>query len=88
MKHIFDDDDPRLAKGLSHPVRVQILRILQDRIASPNDLAVEIGAPLGNVSYHVRFLARLGLIELTGTRPRRGAIEHFYRAAGGIALGD
>jgi hypothetical protein len=32
------------------------------------------------VSHHVRTLARIGAIELVRTRPRRGAVEHFYRA--------
>ena len=49
-------------------------------MASPSELAEELGEPLGNVSYHVRNLADLGCIELVGTTPRRGALEHHYRA--------
>jgi DNA-binding transcriptional ArsR family regulator len=86
MKQISEIDDPRLVKGLAHPLRIAILRVLQDRVASPSEIAEEIDAPLGNVSYHVRFLARVGLIELTGTRPRRGAVEHYYRALGRVAV--
>ncbi len=82
MKPITHFDDPRIVKGLAHPLRVQILRVLQDRIASPSVIAEELEAPLGNVSYHVRFLARVGLIELSSTEPRRGAVEHYYRAVG------
>jgi len=80
MKQITEIDDARLVKGLAHPLRIAILRALEDRTASPSEIAEEIEAPLGNVSYHVRFLARLGLVELAGTRPRRGAVEHYYRA--------
>ncbi|MBV9817421.1 MAG: helix-turn-helix domain-containing protein [Solirubrobacterales bacterium] len=82
MKPITEIDDPRLVKGLAHPLRIHILRVLQDRVASPSEIAEELGAPLGNVSYHVRFLVRVGLIELAGTQPRRGAVEHYYRAIG------
>ncbi len=82
MKQITDIDDPRLVKGLAHPLRIHILRVLEDRVASPSEIAAELDAPLGNVSYHVRFLARMGLIELSGTEPRRGAVEHYYRAVG------
>jgi DNA-binding transcriptional ArsR family regulator len=82
MKPITEIDDPRLVKGLAHPLRIQILRALENRVASPSEIAIELGAPLGNVSYHVRFLARVGLIELAGTEPRRGAVEHYYRAGG------
>jgi DNA-binding transcriptional ArsR family regulator len=82
MKAITEIDDPRLVKGLAHPLRIHILRVLEDRVASPSEIAEEIDAPLGNVSYHVRFLARVGLIELSSTKPRRGAVEHYYRAVG------
>jgi DNA-binding transcriptional ArsR family regulator len=69
-------------KALAHPLRVQILSTLEDRIASPSDLATELGAPLGNVSYHVRTLADLGLVKLVKRRTRRGAVEHYYQARG------
>ena len=86
MMHITEIDDPRLVKGLAHPLRIHILRVLETRVASPSEIAEEIGAPLGNVSYHVRFLARVGLIELTSTKPRRGAVEHYYRAVGRVSV--
>jgi DNA-binding transcriptional ArsR family regulator len=80
MKPRSDISDPRVIKALTHPLRVQILRALEERIASPSELADEIGAPLGNVSYHVRQLHALGLIKLVKKTPRRGAIEHHYKA--------
>ncbi|MGH2876038.1 MAG: ArsR/SmtB family transcription factor [Solirubrobacteraceae bacterium] len=85
---ITEIDDPRLVKGLAHPLRIQILRALENRVASPSEIAEELGAPLGNVSYHVRFLAGVGLIELTSTRPRRGAVEHYYRAVARVQVND
>src|SRR3954447_9229621 len=73
--------DPDLAKALSHPLRQRILeRLNADGEASPNELEGVVGAPLGNVAYHVRMLVGLGCVELTHTRPRRGALEHYYRA--------
>jgi DNA-binding transcriptional ArsR family regulator len=72
--------DRRLAKALSHPLRAHVLSILNERVASPNEIAGELKEPLGNVSYHVKTLAEMGCIELVRTEPRRGAIEHFYRA--------
>jgi DNA-binding transcriptional ArsR family regulator len=72
--------DPRLAKALSHPMRTRILTILNERVASPNEIAEMIGERLPNVSYHVRALQELGCIELVRTAQRRGAIEHYYRA--------
>ena len=72
--------EPDVVKALAHPLRVRILNILDERTASPVEIARELDVPLGNVSYHVRTLARLKLIKIVGRRQRRGAIEHFYRA--------
>lgn len=73
-------EDPRLIKALSHPLRVRILALLEERTASPVKLADLLGADLGVVSYHVRRLEQFGLIELVKETPRRGAVEHHYRA--------
>jgi DNA-binding transcriptional ArsR family regulator len=74
------DVDARVIKALAHPLRVRILAVLEQRAASPSEIAEELGAPLGNVSYHVRQLAALKLIRLIRRTPRRGAIEHHYKA--------
>jgi DNA-binding transcriptional ArsR family regulator len=70
----------QLAKALAHPLRVRILASLHRGISSPNQLSQELGEPLGNVSYHVKTLLEFDCIELVKTEPRRGAVEHFYRA--------
>jgi hypothetical protein len=54
--------------------------MLENRVASPHEIAAELGAPLSNTSYHVRRLRTLGLIELVERVVRRGAVEHRYRA--------
>jgi DNA-binding transcriptional ArsR family regulator len=75
-----DITDPRIAKAYAHPLRIHILGMLDDRVASPSEIASELDAPLTHVSYHVRQLASLGLIKLVRTTPRRGAVEHHYTA--------
>ncbi len=67
-------------KAMSHPLRASILRILNERTASPAELARELGDHLHNVSYHTKRLEQLGCIELVKERHVRGAVEHFYRA--------
>ena len=79
-RQTMDLVDPRLAKALSHPMRTRILAILNERVASPNEISEMIDERLPNVSYHVRALLDLGCIELVDTAQRRGAIEHYYRA--------
>ena len=73
-------DDPRYVKALGHPLRVRILAMLEEEISSPVQLSKKLGAPLGTVAYHVRTLHELGLLVETGTTPRRGAVEHHYKA--------
>jgi DNA-binding transcriptional ArsR family regulator len=78
----------QLAKALAHPLRVRILSALHQGISSPNQLAQELKEPLGNVSYHVKTLLEYDCIELVKTEPRRGAVEHFYRATDRAFLSD
>jgi DNA-binding transcriptional ArsR family regulator len=72
--------DQRIMKALSHPLRVRMLTLLHQKVASPSELADELDEPLGNVSYHMRFLADLKMVKLVRTEPRRGAVEHYYEA--------
>jgi DNA-binding transcriptional ArsR family regulator len=81
--------DARIAKVLSHPMRPRILEILTKRgEASPNEIAKELVASLGSVSYHVRILRDEGWLELVRTEGRRGAVEHFYRTTEAPFLDD
>lgn len=75
-----ETSEARIAKALAHPLRARILARLGERVASPGDLAIELDAPLGVVSYHVRMLRDYNCVELVRTEPRRGALQHFYRA--------
>jgi DNA-binding transcriptional ArsR family regulator len=72
--------DQRLVKALAHPLRVEILGILNERMASPNELSKELDEGLSQVSYHVKVLKDFDCIEMVKTEPRRGAVEHYYRA--------
>jgi DNA-binding transcriptional ArsR family regulator len=80
--------DQRVVKALSHPLRTRILQLLSEGVASPNEMAKALGEPLGNVSYHVRILLAHECIELVETKPRRGALEHFYRPLMRPILGE
>lgn len=72
--------DSTLAAIVAHPTRVKCLSILAERRASPNEIATELEEDVGHVSYHIRKLLSLGVIELVDERKVRGAVEHFYRA--------
>jgi DNA-binding transcriptional ArsR family regulator len=72
--------DQRLVRAMGHQVRVQALIILNERVASPNEISKELGESVGHVSYHIKVLKECECIELVDTAPRRGAMEHYYRA--------
>ena len=80
MTKSIDITDPTVAKAYSHPLRIEILGLLDNRVASPRQLANELGTGLSATSYHVRQLAALKLIRLVRRRQVRGAIEHYYTA--------
>jgi DNA-binding transcriptional ArsR family regulator len=79
MKPLTDITDTETVKALSHPLRIQILRLLEEKDGSPVEIATTLGLPVNRVSYHMRQLARFDLIKLVKTTPRRGAVEHHYR---------
>jgi DNA-binding transcriptional ArsR family regulator len=68
--------------ALAHPTRLRIIDELRDGDAlSPKQLSGRIipATALANLAHHTRELAALGVLEPAGTRPARGALEHFYR---------
>jgi DNA-binding transcriptional ArsR family regulator len=72
--------DERIAKALNHPLRTQILVILNERVGSPRELVPLVGAPLPTVAYHVRVLLKYGCIEVVNQEQVRGALKTRYRA--------
>lgn len=88
MKRYQDIADPSLAKALAHPLRTRILSALENRTASPSELAEEFDAPLGVVSYHVRRLHALRFLKLVKRVARRGAVEHYYTTVAGPRITD
>jgi DNA-binding transcriptional ArsR family regulator len=88
MTEITTIDDPRYVKAMSHPLRVRILAMLQERTATPVQLAEWLDARLGTVAYHVRTLHRFGLVELVDETRVRGAVAHHYRAKQRPVLSD
>lgn len=88
MKPFQDITDPSVAKALAHPLRSRILAVLEQRTASPSQLASELDVPLGVLSYHVRRLSALGFLKLVNRVRRRGAVEHYYTATDKPRISD
>lgn len=78
-----------LITALNHPLRRAILRVFLSKgtkrspaVLSPKELAEIIGAPLPNVSYHVRELVEPGGLKLVATEQVRGSVKHSYEPDG------
>lgn len=70
----------KIFKALSHPLRCQILTLLDERVASPKEIAELLGEELRVVCRHVNDLKKAECIELVATDNRRGGTQHFYKA--------
>jgi DNA-binding transcriptional ArsR family regulator len=76
------DPERALIFCLRHPLRRELLKLYvkEAERLSPKQLSDFTKKHLSLVGYHVRELAKHGAVELVGTEPRRGSVEHFYRA--------
>ncbi len=78
-KHLKRVVDPTLARAFTHPLRGHVWATLCEKgVASPKQIAAEIGIEVSEVSYHFRALHRRRLIELVRIERTRGVPEHFY----------
>lgn len=69
-----------LFEALQQPLRRDALAYLQEhRTGSASEIARAVGAPVGRVSYHVRRLADLGLIEEIQRVQRRGVMMRIFQ---------
>lgn len=76
---------PEQFKALSHPLRHQILGLLNQRAATLGQLADALGCLKGTVSHHLRVLEAAGLARVLRTRPVRGGTEQYWGRTAWIA---
>lgn len=75
-------------KALSHPLRIAILEVLYEKVASPKELGESFDVEVTTISYHCRTLLGAGYIEEVRRVRRRGAQEHFYRTTPQSSFGS
>lgn len=87
MEAVSSSEPPDLSEGellaaLEHPTRVHALMVLNERAASAAELGREVGQPSDHVSYHLKRLMKLGMIEpvQVADAPGRRATGRYYRA--------
>lgn len=77
-KHPKDEEE--LWRAIAHPLRRALFKLCLEAESpiSPKRLSELADDDLSNVSYHVRTLAKCGVIEVVAEQPVRGATAHFY----------
>jgi DNA-binding transcriptional ArsR family regulator len=74
--------DPRVLRAIAHPLRTDIFFELYSRGSGrAADLAVALGVPANQVSFHLRTLAKYGLIE-EAPEEARDRRDRVWRPAG------
>lgn len=71
-------DTPAELKAIAHPVRTQILQLLEDEPASAKRLSDVLGMTHGKVGHHLKVLERAGFIEVVEERKVRAVTERFF----------
>ena len=69
-----------LIVAAKHPMRADILSLLNEGTYATRELSEILGEPVNNVAYHVKALFEAGAIELAKVETVRNANEHHYRA--------
>jgi DNA-binding Lrp family transcriptional regulator len=72
--------DPEAVAFLTSPKGAEMLYPFLDGARSASETAAAVGVTPAAMDYRIRKLLRLGLIEVTGSRPRRGPAIKLYRA--------
>lgn len=89
LRETREDEEVRLAKALGHPRRVAILECLNaNGPMAPVELSRELRLELSNLCYHVRELAKGGLIEAIGQEKGQRGFKTTYRATARALLSD
>jgi DNA-binding transcriptional ArsR family regulator len=80
-------DDPRRARALLDPLRLDLLRRLRSPRAT-TELADEVGMPRQRLLYHLKALHRAAFLRKAGRRRKRGCQEQRWVAsASGYVMG-
>jgi DNA-binding transcriptional ArsR family regulator len=78
--------DPRVLRALAHPVRTRILDELEaSGPVRAADIARELGIPANQASFHLRQLAKYGLVE-EAPEEARDRRDRVWKAAAGSGL--
>lgn len=65
-------------KALSSPYRIKIIETFDNKPASAKDISTRMGEPHGRVNYHIKTLAKVGILKLVDVSVKQGVVEKYY----------
>ena len=71
--------EPEQIQALAHPLRLDVIAALEQPDSAAG-VARNIGRPRQQVNYHLKELARVGLVQSAGERRKGNFIEQLYQA--------
>ncbi len=85
MAEVLVLEDTERIGAVTHPVRAAVLAAMRAPTTAA-DVARRTGQSRQNVAYHVRELARVGLLRHAGERPNGNFMEQLYEASASSIL--
>lgn len=79
MKEVFVVKELEQIKALSSPYRISIIEAFNGEEATAKHISSKIGEPHSKVNYHIKLLAKVGLLKLVKESPKYGVIEKYYQ---------
>lgn len=79
MNEVFVVKDLEQIKALSSPYRISIIEAFNGEAATAKHISSKIGEPHSKVNYHIKLLAKVGLLQLVKESPKYGVIEKYYQ---------
>lgn len=79
MNEVYVVNDLDQIKALSSPYRISIIEAFNGEAATAKHISAKIGEPHSKVNYHIKLLAKVGLLKLVKESPKYGVIEKYYQ---------
>lgn len=78
IKEVLLVSDLEKIKALSNVYRISILEAFDNKPATAKMISMKLGEPHGKVNYHMKTLAKVGILRLVEVSTKLGVVEKYY----------
>lgn len=78
IKEVLVVRDLEQIKALSNSYRISIIEAFDNKSATAKQISVRLNEPHGKVNYHMKSLAKVGILELVEVSTKLGVVEKYY----------